>query len=118
MIMEMWVSLPIVVSRLPNVISLLVIILDINANHTMYLLMGREIVSCQKSHIHPRIIFVSSSLPSAESLWRAAMLWWGIGLLMVTCCDHALIARRGAAPKCFLWLHFGKSKPRLMRLSM
>ena len=118
MIMETWVSLPIVVLRLPDVVSLSLIILDIDANHAMYLLIGREIVSHQKSHIHPRIIFVSSSLPSAESLWRATMLWREIGSLLITHWEHALIARRGAASECFLLLSFGHSKPRLMRLLM
>ncbi len=97
MIMETWVSLPILVSRLLDVVSLSLIIHDIDANHAMYLLMGREIVSCWKSNIYPRIIFVSSSLPSAESLWRVAMLWQGIGSLLVTHHKHTSIARRGAA---------------------
>jgi len=55
-----------------------------------------------KSHIHPRIILVSSRRPSAFSLCLAAMSYWGIGSMVACRLAHVSIARRGACSDLFL----------------
>ena len=80
--------------------------------------MGREMSRRRKSHNQPRIILISSSLPSAHNLCIAAMLSRGIGSSAATRREHVSIASRGAASDRLLLLQPGKSNPRPTRSSI
>jgi hypothetical protein len=112
------VSLPIVVSSIFAFRFLFLIISFIPSVHAVHLLMGKEMIRHLKSHLHPKIIFVSSGRPSAQSLCLAAMLCRGIGSTGMCCLAQASIAKRGAHSGCFKLSVPGKSRPRPTRSSI
>ncbi len=111
-------SLPIVVSSIFAIRFLFLIILFIPSVHAVHLLMGREMIRRLKSHIHPKIIVVSSKRPSAQSLCLAAMLCRGIGSTGVRRLEQVSIARRGACSDRFKLSVPGKSRPKPARSSI
>ncbi len=111
-------SLPIVVSSIFAVRFLFLIISFIPSVHAVHLLMGREMIRRLKSHLYPKIIFVSSRRPSAQSLCLAAMSCRGIGSTGVRRLEQASIARRGAHSDRFKLSVPGKSRPRSTRSSI
>lgn len=68
-----WPSRPMIVSSVVVFVDFVFITSVIDSDHALYLLVGSDIISCLKSHVHPSIVLISLRLPSARSLFWASV---------------------------------------------